>query len=616
MDLLRRTEKPFPDLSDPDYSFHDFPHAGVMNMYSHLFLDDPRRTGILLSGDGAKLYLGREGDSQVWLFVVTLVSIAPEKGRYQQRNSFIIAAVPGPNAPINVQSFAFPFFLEMANAAVGYWMWDAAAAEPFVWKGYLVSILGDQLGSAKMNGLKGHRGKFGCRFCSCEGVRAGTTYYWSLRLLCQCTDVAHQERHVSYSAEAISSGAYDRTHSTYVAKVREIEAAASAHKATLQREAGIIERPLCAGLPTFVAPWFFPIDAAHSLENNASAHFQLLITDNQQPGDRHGLSQEQVDLLSRRHHELQRWLPGCFSSRARDIVRFRNSQYKIFEWCIWVFIVSIPLLFELGWPEDLLQNWVYFVQSMELALREGEMSLKEAEIMRDGFVNYVDGFQTHYIHDSQVCLHRFKLHIHHLLHFFADTLACGHLRHHPQWHMERSIGTSKLLIHSDRHPYANLQKQLLIGEQLKIVAILYPETVPPKIPTRPRIPRVYAATDKHGVRLAWTLQSRGTGKRKTSGMWEWIRGESGLVARCNRVLGDWRDERGTYLEGDSIDSIGSTVWGKVKLPGRSYFLRSKANEQRPDSRAQRFFRVCLGFVNSRLVCSMLIGECSGPLGQQ
>jgi len=72
------------DHTDPDFSYHDFPQGRMMESYEDLFLEDPRTTGFLLSGDGAKLYLGREGNSQVWIFVVTLVSIPPEKGGYKQ----------------------------------------------------------------------------------------------------------------------------------------------------------------------------------------------------------------------------------------------------------------------------------------------------------------------------------------------------------------------------------------------------------------------------------------------------------------------------------------------------------------------------------------------------
>ncbi|KAH8927119.1 hypothetical protein BT69DRAFT_1204600, partial [Atractiella rhizophila] len=73
--------------------------------------------------------------------------------------------IPGPNNPVDILSFFSTFYRAMASLSGGLWMWDASKRGWFIWKGWLINKLADMLGSAKVNGLTGHQGKCGCRFC-------------------------------------------------------------------------------------------------------------------------------------------------------------------------------------------------------------------------------------------------------------------------------------------------------------------------------------------------------------------------------------------------------------------------------------------------------------------
>ncbi|KAH8922867.1 hypothetical protein BT69DRAFT_1191796, partial [Atractiella rhizophila] len=74
-------------------------------------------------------------------------------------------AIPGPNPPVNIESFFYPFVEDFARASLGVWMWDSVEERPFLWKGYLCACCADMPGSQKMNGMTGHQGVRGCRFC-------------------------------------------------------------------------------------------------------------------------------------------------------------------------------------------------------------------------------------------------------------------------------------------------------------------------------------------------------------------------------------------------------------------------------------------------------------------
>ncbi|EGN97574.1 hypothetical protein SERLA73DRAFT_29368, partial [Serpula lacrymans var. lacrymans S7.3] len=51
-----------------------------------------------------------------------------------------------------------------AKCSQGIWMWDAIDSSYFINRMYMSMILGDMLGSAKLNGMAGHTANYGDRF--------------------------------------------------------------------------------------------------------------------------------------------------------------------------------------------------------------------------------------------------------------------------------------------------------------------------------------------------------------------------------------------------------------------------------------------------------------------
>ncbi|EGN97213.1 hypothetical protein SERLA73DRAFT_57404, partial [Serpula lacrymans var. lacrymans S7.3] len=73
-------------------------------------------------------------------------------------------AIPGPQSPGNIESFVYPLFQDAAKCSQGIWMWDAINSSYFINCMYMSMILGDMLGSAKLNGMAGHTANYGDRF--------------------------------------------------------------------------------------------------------------------------------------------------------------------------------------------------------------------------------------------------------------------------------------------------------------------------------------------------------------------------------------------------------------------------------------------------------------------
>ncbi|KAH8920402.1 hypothetical protein BT69DRAFT_1222905, partial [Atractiella rhizophila] len=124
--------------------------------------NDPRETVFYASTDGASLQL-RRADSNAWVFIL-IASCYDPKARYLKEHLFLLCIVPGPKNPIDISSFFYLFFKEMAKAATGHWLYDRFKREWFLWRAWLLALLGDMLGSTKFNGCTGHQGKCGCRY--------------------------------------------------------------------------------------------------------------------------------------------------------------------------------------------------------------------------------------------------------------------------------------------------------------------------------------------------------------------------------------------------------------------------------------------------------------------
>ena len=103
-----------------------------------------------MSTDGAQLTLKKQSDT--WLFIFMFLNLPPDF-RYKSNNVFYPFSIPGPNPPGIVESFLWPVFEEMAMASEGIWMWDAVDSSYFVNHAYICMVLGDMLGSAKLNGI-------------------------------------------------------------------------------------------------------------------------------------------------------------------------------------------------------------------------------------------------------------------------------------------------------------------------------------------------------------------------------------------------------------------------------------------------------------------------------
>jgi len=145
--------------SESAQKYSDVANSRVhMYHYKNGLFKDPRDIVFALSTDGAQLTMKKQSDT--WMVILMLFNLPPEI-RYQSGQYITVFSSPGPNPPGDLESFLYSLFEQMAIASEGIWTWDAVDSSYFVNKAYISMVLGDMLGSAKLNGMAGHSAIYG-----------------------------------------------------------------------------------------------------------------------------------------------------------------------------------------------------------------------------------------------------------------------------------------------------------------------------------------------------------------------------------------------------------------------------------------------------------------------
>ncbi|CAD6922003.1 unnamed protein product, partial [Tilletia controversa] len=248
-----------------EHQFADWPDGAC---HQHLrekgLFDDPRHDAYVLSTDGAQFVSKRKSNG--WVVMLSSLNELHTK-RFKRPETFVSCVIPGPNNPINIDSFLWPVVQEFARAAHGYWIWDGAREEWFLWRAWLVATAADQQGSSKINHMTGPTGYCGCRNChmvanyAYEGQSVG---YFPLKTV-KGDEERTRERPDQYDP-------YDlplRSEDSFEENLTELSNSLTvADRRETRRLTGVGGRPLLAFSPAFMVPLFFPVDVFHLFGSN------------------------------------------------------------------------------------------------------------------------------------------------------------------------------------------------------------------------------------------------------------------------------------------------------------------------------------------------------------
>lgn len=316
MGLLEQAKEMATSLDDCK-QYSDFADSSIHRLqYSEMDLfQDPRDIAFALSTDGAQLTMKKQ--SNTWIMILILMNLPPEL-RSQSRHVIVCFATPGPNSPGDIESFMRPLFEEFARLAAGVWIWDSLDAAYFFHRSYTVMVLGDMLGSAKMNGMSGHSAVRGDRFTEVEGARSSTQsgakaqYYPSSP---PSNATYNPARPPTYDLTNLPR----RNQAEYWRTLTSIHNAGSKRAlAVISKNTGVARIPLCVASPAFLHPSYFPLDPFHLFYENCMPFIWDTWATGSKPGERVHVPAAKISKLGELVGKAYKTLPPAFCGTIRD----------------------------------------------------------------------------------------------------------------------------------------------------------------------------------------------------------------------------------------------------------------------------------------------------------
>ncbi|KAE8225054.1 hypothetical protein CF326_g7931 [Tilletia indica] len=453
-----------------EYTFADWSDGAVhRNLRARGFFEDPRHDAFILSTDGAQIVDKRKSNG--WIVLLTSLNTLHTE-RFKRPETFISTIVPGPNNPVDLDSFLWPILAQFARAGRGYWVWDGARREWFLWKAWVVAAAADQPGSSKINHMTGATGYAGCKTCHIVANYAyegDSTGYFPLKTIYGDEERA-EDRPDEYDPYELPL----RTDESYEEDLAEFEnSLTAADRAEARRMTGVGGRPLLTFSPAFTMPTFFSIDVFHLFGSNIPTLLWSTLTKKSDPDDPFTLSDEQQDLFASVLQKSEVDLPSSFSSSPpRDPKENAGKHYKIYEWTLITYLYLPSFLYAIGAPLDIIQMMSHLQAGVRLAMSSTGCPASQLSDIQDHFVKFVRLWEQGYVRGEPHLLHRATTSIHQLLHVWMFVYCIGSVRNTSQARCEREIGLVKRALRSFKSPFAGIIKRVTEQEHLRLLNLL------------------------------------------------------------------------------------------------------------------------------------------------
>ena len=455
-------------------TYSDFGDSAVQEHlhYNLNVLQKDRDIALALSTDGAQLTMKKQ--SNTWIALLILLNL-PAEIHYQTSYTMVSFIIPGPYNPGDIESFMHPLFEDMAKANEGIWMWDAVDSSYFVCRACICMILGDMLGSAKVNGMAGHSAFHGDRFSMVEGARSnlkkGSKYqYYPIKP--PGNAVYNPSRPKEYNLNQLPI----RTENFYWDSITRLHNAQNKTQLNaIVKQTGISRMPLAAASPAFVHPSFFPMDPFHIFFENIVPLMWDIWTIYSAPEEDVHLSKQMAQRFGQLVVDAMKTLPPSFSGPVRDPHLKRQSQYKAFEWMALLYWYIIPIGIELGFDGSVLKNFSKLIVIIEEAMTIKKHSDKDLEALQGKINDFLVEYEEVYVGKEPKNISRCRLCIFQLVHIPMHIRWYGSIQLGSQSTVERTIGEAGHKIHSKKSPFANLANIFFEKELIRVVQLYYPD---------------------------------------------------------------------------------------------------------------------------------------------
>jgi len=453
----------YSDFADSDVHCHHYQGLGLFQ--------GERDIALALSTDGAQLTMKKH--SNTWVALLMLLNL-PGELRYKTSNTIVPFIIPGPNIPGNIDTFMYPFFVDMAKASEGIWMWDAVDSSYFVNRANLCMVLGDMLGSAKMSGMAGHTAVHGDRFSMIKGARAslkkGSKYQY-YPIAPPKNAIYNPTRQACYDLDQLPVRAEKHYWDT-IKELLDKTKNKRQHNAII-RESGISRMPLAAASPAFIHPSFFPLDPFHLFFENIMPFLWDTWRGSSQ-NDKVHVNDTKAKVFGQLVADSMKTLPASFCGRVRDVHLKRQSQYKAYEWMALLYWYVLPAGVEVGFPDAILQNFAYLHKIVEFSMTIKPRTEDEINELQKLIKKFLLDYESVYVGDDPEKISRCRLCILQLIHIPNHIRWYGSIRLGSQATVERTIGEAGHKIHSKKSPFANMANIFFEKELIKVLLLYYP----------------------------------------------------------------------------------------------------------------------------------------------
>jgi hypothetical protein len=240
------------------------------------------------------------------------------------------------------------------------------------------------------------------------------------------------------------------------------------------KETGVSGLPICAASPAFSHPFFFPLDPFHLFYENCMPHFWDIWVTHSNPSEIVHMSEEIASTLGAEAENAIATLPSSFCGPIRDPYKKRHSQYKIYEWMALLHWYIVPIAWELGFNQKVVENFALFSNVVEYAMTNVSRTQDDLAMLNAKIIEFLKGFETLYVGNDASKITRCRLCIFQLIHVPFHISYNGSIRFGSQATCERAIGDIGHGIRSKKSPFQNIVSYKTDKQSVKLLHLIYP----------------------------------------------------------------------------------------------------------------------------------------------
>ena len=342
----------------------------------------------------------------------------------------------------------------------------------FILRAFVCAVKGDMLGSAKLSGMAGHSANYGDRLSlvkgACTSKSGSKAQYYPI-------SPPQKDKYNKERDDVNLNSLPLRVQSQYWDTIQRLDSAATIdEKNMIMKSTGIACLTICAASPAFLHPSFFPLDPFHLFYENCMVHIWDLWVKHSAIDEQIHMEKEMAKELGVEIEKAMCTLPPSFSSPIRNPDTKHGSQYKVFEWMALLHWYIIPIGWELGFDEEVLDNFAQFVNIVEVAMSHSPKSDGDLAALYNLVKSFLEEFERLYVQNDPEKVSRCRLCIWQLIHVPLHISWNGSIRFGSQATVECAIGEIGHKVRSKKAPFANISTMLYERASIRVLSLQFP----------------------------------------------------------------------------------------------------------------------------------------------